>query len=1138
MYHQKFFNLKIVQTKDLDNFFELFKSAKKVFFDTETSGLYVRHEGADYVVGYTFAFEDSVSKDVFYVPVRHIFEGVYVENDRFKFLTASFLKNFPDFHKELFEGEYYNVDAYDFAQRLKEIMERGGKEYIAHNITYDLHLLANEGIDVEKVFEKNTFQDTQIMVHTIDESVEKNLESVTKRLFHVEKSHYSDTIKTVTKDEKLSQGLKATQNASFQHVQISIGGQYSAEDVWFMKQMFPMLLQGLIDDNSLEIYSKCRIPFMKVLWKMERKGVKVDIDALDKMQELAEKEAENLKYKMFELTGVEFNPDSSQHLYEILFGFKKKTVQLTAQAQLEYDTQSQGMTTAKKAQLKKSFMSSRNCVCFKESYNEPNIKVNFGFKPVDWTDGGTYEYEELKTPKTGGEVLKKLLKQNVSKRGHEFIELLVAYKKLSKLISAFMIGLRECIYSDGKVHCSFNICGCLTGDTLIPTEKGLLPIGSIANDLEHDTPVGVETAIVNKDLEWENTRYIVKFEKVPVIKLTTALGMEIAGSHIHPIMACKYHNVKNNTRFRRYLGSSEGECWKKLEEINPTDHIVIPIGYNKFAKSYKEISYETFKGTEHCKKEVTLPKVLDEDLAEFLGIYYADGCLHDSNGSFSVVITNGNEDAVKRVCELSKKLFNVEAKVSYKQNSATICITAKRLCVIENALEMVRGCRNKVIPNIILQSPANVVKAFIKGMTLDSCVVDSENKTFLKFTVSNHVSAKHLQEILLNIGIVSSVRQDTSKTLNVFHVIVYNEWYEKFKNEIGFVESCKNVLYTRGKADKHNGYIYLDNKIYVKVIKKEFLEEDVYDFNVPNTHSFISMPCISHNTDSWRLSSQMPNMQQLPHPLEEPKEGEDRTYYDFWERFEIRKLFIAEEGYSFITADYTSLERYLTAHLSQDKVLCDILENNRDSHSTVAKIVFPELKDVPVENIKKEYPAKRQLAKKISFCLDYGGSAVAVARNLEIDQKTAQMYIDKYFEGFYGLHTYDQAVVKFAKTHGYVKTLGGHKRHLWDINSSDRKVSSYLERVAVNVLSQGSGADVTMFAQLDIDSDPVLKAIGAYMVMNIHDEVAMICPTEYKELCMERLKFHMENCMLKRGIHLTYNLKAVPGYGKSYFEAK
>ena len=53
------------------------------------------------------------------------------------------------------------------------------------------------------------------------------------------------------------------------------------------------------------------------------------------------------------------------------------------------------------------------------------------------------------------------------------------------------------------------------------------------------------------------------------------------------------------------------------------------------------------------------------------------------------------------------------------------------------------------------------------------------------------------------------------------------------------------------------------------------------------------------------------------------------------------------------------------------------------------------------------------------------------------------MYIDTYFERFYGLHTYDQAVVKFAKTHGYVKTVGGHKRQLWDINSSDRKGSSY-----------------------------------------------------------------------------------------------
>ena len=162
-------------------------------------------------------------------------------------------------------------------------------------------------------------------------------------------------------------------------------------------------------------------------------------------------------------------------------------------------------------------------------------------------------------------------------------------------------------------------------------------------------------------------------------------------------------------------------------------------------------------------------------------------------------------------------------------------------------------------------------------------------------------------------------------------------------------------------------------------------------------------------------------MQQLPHPLEEPKEGEDRTYYDFWERFEIRKLFIADDGYRVVASDYHALEKFLTAHLSQDKVLLKMLRENLDPHGTVATIVFPELANENPNNIKKIAPNKRQLAKKIGFAVDYGGTSMAVSRNLECSVEEAQKYIDKYFEGFYGLHTYDKAVIKFAKTHGYVK---------------------------------------------------------------------------------------------------------------------
>ena len=580
MYHQKYFKLNIVQEDTLNDFLNLFKKAKQVFWDTETSGLNVRAVGKDYTVGFTYAFDDATSKDVFYVPVRHVFEGKYEDNGRFSFLKKSQLEKFPDFCPEKFEGTYYNVDSFKFAAELKTIMERGGKEYIAHNQDYDLHLLANEGIDIYKVFDVNTFQDTQIMVHTLDENVEKNLESLTKMIFNVEKSHYSVTIKTVTKEEKLSQGLKATNNASFQHVQIPIGAQYSAEDVWFMKQMYPMLEKGLREDDSYDIYLKCRMPFMKALWKMERKGVSVDIAALDKMQELAEKELENSKYKMFSLAGVEFNPDSGQHLYEILFGFKKKVMRLTPSAQNAFEMESVGYTTTEKTKLKNLYMNEPSHVMFVESCNNNLVDVNFGFKPIEFTTGGKYGYEELQTPKTGGDILKALLKQkNVDEKAHDFITELVTYKKLSKLISAFMIGLRDNIYSDGKVHCSFNICG----------------------------------------------------------------------------------------------------------------------------------------------------------------------------------------------------------------------------------------------------------------------------------------------------------------------------------------------------------------------------------------------------TDSYRLSSQYPNLQQLPHPLEEPKAGEDRTYFDFWERFEIRKLFVADEGYSVIACDYHALEKYLTAHLSQDKMLLKMLRENLDPHGTVATIVFPELANMNPNDVKKREPAKRQIAKKIGF---------------------------------------------------------------------------------------------------------------------------------------------------------------------------
>lgn len=434
MFHQKYFDLKIVQEKDVGNFLELYDKAKQIFFDSETSGLGVRWVGRDYLVGLTFAFEDSVSKDVFYIPFRHVFEGKYIGDNRFRFRDVEKDKiNFPDFDKSKFEGEFYNVDIVKFFKKFIPIVEKGGKEYIAHHISFDLHLLANEGIDIEQLFDNNTFNDTQIMVHTIDEEQEKNLEAVTEALFGVKKSHYSDTIGTVTPNEKRSVGLSPTANASFQHVQIPIGAQYSAEDVWFMKQMKPSLEQAVKDEGSWEYFSDIRMPYMKVLWKMERNGIKIDVEKLDTMTKKAEQELERLSYRMYELARIKFNIKSGQQIYELLYGWKKRIK----------DKKNGG---------------------YKYSFNQDIIDHHFGFKPVAWTDGGKDLDPFLKNPKTDKDAIKKLFKQNVGNcNAKEFLKTYQDYSKLDKLYTAFMVGLKSNMYCDGKVHPSFNQNGAESG---------------------------------------------------------------------------------------------------------------------------------------------------------------------------------------------------------------------------------------------------------------------------------------------------------------------------------------------------------------------------------------------------------------------------------------------------------------------------------------------------------------------------------------------------------------------------------------------------------------------------------------------------------------------------------------------------
>lgn len=166
--------------------------------------------------------------------------------------------------------------------------------------------------------------------------------------------------------------------------------------------------------------------------------------------------------------------------------------------------------------------------------------------------------------------------------------------------------------------------------------------------------------------------------------------------------------------------------------------------------------------------------------------------------------------------------------------------------------------------------------------------------------------------------------------------------------------------------------------------------------------------------------------------------------------------------------------------------------------------------------------------------MDYGGTEHTVSRNLGIDKKEALQYIDNYYKGFKGLKEYGIKMKNTARKTGYVETLLGRRRHVKGINDSNMRISSYYERICLNFPQQGSAADVTVNAQVNIEHDPICQALGVKMLLQIHDEIALSIPKKYAHFLGEHLAKLMEDFP----VELTIPLKACWDLGKTYAEAK
>ncbi|MBR3888524.1 MAG: DNA polymerase I [Clostridia bacterium] len=264
-------------------------------------------------------------------------------------------------------------------------------------------------------------------------------------------------------------------------------------------------------------------------------------------------------------------------------------------------------------------------------------------------------------------------------------------------------------------------------------------------------------------------------------------------------------------------------------------------------------------------------------------------------------------------------------------------------------------------------------------------------------------------------------------------------------------------------------------------------------------------------TATGRISCTEPNLQNIPIRTELGRE--------------LRKIFIAKEGFVFLDADYSQVELRVLAHMSGDENMIRAFNEDIDVHALTASQVF----NTPIEEVTKEM---RSEAKAVNFGIVYGISDFGLAENIKISRKKAKMYIEKYFETYPNIKLYMDALVQGGKDNGYVETLWGRKRYIPELKSNNFNVRQFGERVAKNAPIQGTAADIIKIAMVNIQKELEDKKLESKLILQVHDELVIETKESELEIVKEILVRNMEGV-----ISMKVPLKAEANYGKTWYDA-
>lgn len=270
-------------------------------------------------------------------------------------------------------------------------------------------------------------------------------------------------------------------------------------------------------------------------------------------------------------------------------------------------------------------------------------------------------------------------------------------------------------------------------------------------------------------------------------------------------------------------------------------------------------------------------------------------------------------------------------------------------------------------------------------------------------------------------------------------------------------------------------------------------------------------------TSTGRLASSDPNLQNIPIRTEDGRR--------------IREAFVADEGHTLLSVDYSQVELRLCAEMAGVEALKDAFANDVDIHALTASRVF----DTPLDEVT---PELRRQAKAVNFGIIYGISGWGLAKQLGCKPGDANEFIKRYLTTFNEIEDYMEARKEEARKHEYVKTLYGRKCFTPNVNAKMPMMRQGAERAAINAPLQGTAADIMKIAMAKMPAALEQEGLGAKMLLQVHDELIFEVPDAELEQTTALVRAIMENAYKGiNGANISVPLDAETGTGHSWAEA-